>query len=92
MVCDAAALDAGIRRFVGRKLVALDGERHGFAPVSVDEPSEVEITHEIRRDCAEGMLWPADAATAAACGVKFDPAFGGEYVAAKKPAIKKDGE
>ena len=29
---------------------------------------------------AQGDLWPADQATAAMCGVPFDPSFGGEYV------------
>lgn len=32
-----------------------------------------------RERIAEGGLWPADAVTAAACGVAFDPTFGGEY-------------
>lgn len=31
-------------------------------------------------------LWPADAETAQAAGVKFDPSFGGEHPALAKPA------
>jgi len=34
---------------------------------------------EYRRHLRDGDLWPADAETAASCGVAFDPLFGGEH-------------
>lgn len=34
----------------------------------------------------DGDLWPADAASAAIAGVKFDPSFGGEHGAEEKAA------
>ena len=86
MVCDHAALDAGIRRFVGRKLVDLGEDQYGFAPLPPESPSEVAISGEIKLACQAGDLWPADEETARACGVPFDPKFGGEFASAKKPA------
>lgn len=32
----------------------------------------------------DGGLWPADAQSAAHCGVPFDPTFGGEYAAKER--------
>ncbi len=61
---------AGIRAFIGRKFVTVDG-RHGFTPEGVTEcPYRAEYV----KACADGDLEPADAATAAACGLKFKPA------------------
>ena len=40
----------------------------------------------------EGGLWPADETTAKACGVAFDPKFGGDYVVEKSaPKSAKAG-
>ena len=59
------------------------------------DPEHREAGQYNRERIAEGGLWPADAATAAACGVEFDPTFGGEYpellpVAATPVKGKKD--
>ena len=43
------------------------------------EPEKQEAGQYNRERIIEGGLWPADADTAAACGVEFDPTFGGEY-------------
>jgi len=43
------------------------------------EPEQREAGQYNRERIAEGGLWAADAETAAACGVAFDPSFGGEY-------------
>lgn len=56
---------------------------------------EVPNTSYYRKIVRKGALWPADEATAAACGGKFDPKFGGEYPNLIKAAAKhrgKDGE
>lgn len=53
----------------------LDGpSRWGW--VGTNEPEEVAYRAEYVKACKDGDLWPADAATAAACGVPFDPKFG----------------
>jgi|GEM_PF-2481720 hypothetical protein len=44
-----------------------------------DDPQQREAGAYYRERIAEGGLWPADAVTAAACGVPFDPTFGDEY-------------
>lgn len=69
---------AGIRAFVGRKFVPVEGEpgRYGFAPLAEDV--EVPYRAEYVKACKEGDLYPADEATAKACGAKFDPLFGGD--------------
>lgn len=59
------------------------------APVIVDNNSYY------RKQVAQGSLWAADETTALACGVKFDPTFGGEYPELVKSAAKgrnKDGD
>ena len=43
------------------------------------EPERREAGGYYRKRILEGGLWPADAATAHACGVAFDPVFDGEY-------------
>lgn len=43
------------------------------------DPERREEGNYYRERILEGGLWAADAATAKACGVVFDPAFGGEY-------------
>lgn len=47
---------------------------------------------EYRRDVREGALWPADKATADACGVKFDATFGGRKPAEPQPVASAASE
>lgn len=76
MVSHLETLAAGGRRYVGRKHDPSLGVNGGWVPV--DEPELVADVAEYRKHVAEGDLWPADEATAARCGVKFDPHFGAE--------------
>lgn len=73
--------EARIRAFVGREIVEARPGQHGFAPTTA--PTEVRWRQEYVKYCQEGDLWPADAETAKACGVPFDPTFGGEAVKAE---------
>lgn len=82
LVQDFERLEAGIKAFVGRKWLEVEPGVWGFAPKSEDD--EVPYRAEYVRACAEGDLWPADAETAKACGVKFDPHFGAPK--AEKPS------
>ena len=85
LVQDYAAMEAGIRRYIGRKADPkyIDPEKsQGLAFVPTDEVFEVaghhlQWRHEYARHVAHGDLWPADEATAKECGVSFDPTFGG---------------
>lgn len=78
MVQDHAALTAGVRRYIGLKFVpAADADAvGGWKPT--DEPTEIDGASPYRslyvRDCRDGMLRPADEATALACGLKFEAA------------------
>lgn len=75
-----------VRRFHGWKHDPTAGEEFvnhetqkrqmGGAFVGHDEDIEVPDTVEYRRHLRDGDLWPADAETAQAAGVPFDPAFG----------------
>lgn len=89
MCPDYEANARGIKRFIGRRHDPLVGElfndpetgeaKHsgGFRPISTSEsPQEVPYRAEYVRECQAGCLWPADKATADACGVPFDPTFG----------------
>jgi hypothetical protein len=67
-------LEAGIKSFIGRKFVQLDAEQWGFDPTGTHE--EVAYRAEYVKACQDGDLYPADEATARACGVSFDPHFG----------------
>lgn len=77
------ALNASPREFVGREWCEVDGKS---ALRSVEGDVEVDNRAEYRACVKEGSLWAADEATAAACGVKFDPLFG---VAAAEPTPTK---
>ena len=91
MVFDLERHDAGVRRFVGRKHDRTLGSatrdesgnevRQGGWPPSHKpvEPDEVPFRAEYMLAVRDGDLWPADEESAALCGVKFDPKFGGEY-------------
>src|SRR5262245_59651533 len=83
---DALECPNPLRRFVGRKLTELDGGRTTFAPKSA--PEETNARPELIKAAWDGELWPADVETARACGVPFDPTFGGEFTPAK--ASKKE--
>ena len=93
-MCPDFAAQERVRQYVGRKLVVLDADSK--APRSSFEPAitENDIVTELIRECREGAVWPADEATAKACGVVFDPKFGGEYDTSasasqpKKPAAE----
>lgn len=74
LVSHLEALDAGVRRFVGRKHDPSVGPAGGFVPHA--EAEEVADRAEYRQAVKEGDLWAADEETAAKCGVKFDPKFG----------------
>lgn len=53
-------------------------------------PTEVSNSNYFRKLVRKGSLWPFDEATAAECGVRFDPTFGGEYPTLTKTAARKD--
>lgn len=91
LVQDFERLEAGVKRFVGRKYVEVEPGVWGFQPTGKDE--EVPLRAEYMKACREGDLWPADAATAARCGVPFDPNFGAAAAPSKpaeKPAAKAE--
>lgn len=67
-------LDAGIKAFVGRKVSEVAPGQWGFVPTGSDE--QVLYRSEYVKACKDGDLWPADEATAKACGVSFDSSFG----------------
>ena len=64
------------RRFIGRRWQEVMPGRWAWCPT--EAPQECEYHHDLTRACRDGDLWPADEATAKACGVSFDPNFGGE--------------
>lgn len=81
-------LDAGIKSFVGRKFVQPEPDVFGFEPTNADE--EVAYRAEYVKACKDGDLYPADEATAKACGVSFDPSFGvAPAKSADEPKTKK---
>ena len=89
MVFDLDAHEAGIRRFVGRRLDRSLGQAEkdasgnhigmtgGWPPH--EKPQEVQARAEYVSACKDGDLWAADEETAQFCGVPFDPKFGGEH-------------
>lgn len=79
-------LDAGINSFVGRRYLEVEPGVLGFKPTG--EADEVPNRAEYRKACADGDLWAADAETARACGVSFDPSFGEPKSPEQKPALK----
>lgn len=66
LVTDCDAMENGVRRFIGRKI---DPEKGGFVPL--DEPAEVSARAEHVQAVRDGDLDPADAETAARCGVAW---------------------
>jgi hypothetical protein len=97
LVADVHAQERGKRRFVGRRWQEVLPGRWGFCPT--EQPEELPYHHDLAKACRDGDLWAADEATAKACGVPFDPDFGGEMAetikafkakAEKAKAEKKD--
>jgi hypothetical protein len=90
LVSDFDALDRPVplRRFIGRRYTEITPDRWGFAPSG--EADEVSARPEVIKAAIDGELWPADEATAKACGVKFDPKFGGEIALPKPPTDGKE--
>lgn len=76
LVTDPSALERGIRRFIGRRWQEVEAGR--FAWVPTGEAQSHEYHRDLVKACRDGDLWPADEATAKACGVGFDPKFGDE--------------
>lgn len=78
---DALERSNPLRRFIGRKLREVPGSpgRHAF--LSTGKPEECNARPELIKAARDGELWPADEATAKACGADFDPKFGGEIAA-----------
>lgn len=90
MVFDLEAHDQGIRKFIGRRhdrtlgFPEYDENGNKFMTggwPATETPQEVPERAEYIQACRDGDLWPADEATARACGVKFDPTLGGERAA-----------
>lgn len=82
-------LEAGVKSFVGRKYLEVSPGQWGFSPTNADD--EVAYRAEYVKACLDGDLYPADRATAEACGVVFDPSFGAPKApekSAAKPAEK----
>lgn len=76
LVSDPHAQERGIRRFVGRRFQEVSTGRWGWCPT--EKGQETDPHPDLIRAVRDGDLWPADEATAKACGVGFDPTFGGE--------------
>lgn len=70
MVQDLEAMDAGVRRFVGRKFTEVEPGRWGFVPTAdaVELPYRAEYVAEIQG----GALEPADEETAMVAGVAWE--------------------
>lgn len=73
LVRDYEAMEAGIRRFIGRKTVKLDNGQIAYEPT--DEPTEKSFYSPYRGEyileCKAGALEPADEYTAKVCGVQW---------------------
>lgn len=65
-----------VRRFIGRRWQEVAPGEWGWCPT--EAPQSVEYHHDLARACRDGDLWPADAETAKALNVPFDPNFGDE--------------
>lgn len=75
-VTDPHAQERGTRRCIGRRWQEVTTGRWAWVPT--EKPQETDYHADLVRACKDGDLWPADEATAKACGVGFDPDFGGE--------------
>lgn len=72
------AMSSSPRQFIGREWCVFEG-RDALRPVDGDV--EIPYRAEYASAVKSGALWAADKATADACGVPFDPRFGGEQTA-----------
>lgn len=70
MVQDLEAMDAGVRRFLGRKLTEVEPGVWGFVPreEAVEVPYRAEYVAELKAGCLE----PADAETAKVAGLAWE--------------------
>ena len=71
------AIGMSPRRYLGRAYDATLGDAGGWPSTG----ECVEVTDhfaEYRAHVRDGDLWPGDEETARACGVAFDPTFGGD--------------
>jgi hypothetical protein len=70
----------------------VEGWSKNTTPVTV--PIDGEMGSYFRKRVREGGLWPADAESATACCVAFDPTFGGDYPdqTSSSKRAKKEGE
>jgi hypothetical protein len=75
LVCDYERLEAGIKKFIGRKIVNLSETAEEWAFIPTDESECIPDRAEYRRAVRDGELWAASPDTAKKCGVKFDPNF-----------------
>lgn len=84
LVQDYRRMEAGVRAYIGRVMDAstIDpklGRGISFKPTDeiVELAAKGEHATEYMKHVLHGDLWAADEETAAYCGVKFDPSFGG---------------
>mgnify|MGYP001609525648 CR=1 FL=1 len=75
-VPDILAMEAGMKRFIGRRPVYDFGPDKVLAFVPTNENQEIPPLFEYKRAVKEGELWAANQETAVECGVVFDPKFG----------------
>jgi hypothetical protein len=87
LVTDFKAMEAGVRRFIGRRVdtMTIDAETDtGAAFVPTGEVATVPAMHEYVKAVQHGDLWAADEDTAKHCNVDFDPTFGGTVAVTKE--------
>ncbi len=92
LVQDYAAMDAGVRRFIGwRRDASLRDEAAAIDGGFVSTGADVELPFRAEYVTAlkDGSLWPADKATAELAGVPFDPNFGESPAAQPEPRDSK---
>jgi hypothetical protein len=77
LVADPHAQERGVRRFIGRRWQEVTTGRWSWVPSG--KPQETDYHHDLVKACKDGDLWAATPETATACGVPFDPDFGGEF-------------
>ena len=86
LVQNLARFEAGIKSFIGCRHLEVSPDQ--FAFVSTEQPEQVAYDAHYVMACLAGDLEPADAETAKACGVSFDPAFDTPAKAVDKAADK----
>lgn len=76
LVTDPHAQERGIRRFIGRRWQEVLPGRWAWCPTG--EAQAIEAHPDLVKAARDGDLWPADEATAKACGLPFSTAFDDE--------------